>query len=344
MFDEGIILFSAGFYLSGKNGNDLWGNGIFSAARHQDYLPGIVGSFPNDPKNQLYVVKTSDPHFGESWQNYKYAVMLGADFYDGDNDDIYNPVDLNGNGVWDLNEDRPDILGDVTAWCVYNDNVPTQLRLFNNIDPLGIEVHQTAFAWGDNLIGDIQNIIFLRYRFYNRGTVSPLLDSVYFGIISDPDLGEYYDDLVGIDSVLNSALCYNDGSDEVYGVNPPAFSTAILQGPNSFISGETFIDLNSNGTFDSGIDTPLDTAYHNNGLFIGAQSIPGAKNLDATSFVHFISADPFIGDPNNYIELRNYMLGKTRLGYVLDPCTWQLGAVRGGVDLQPGKSIFLVFR
>ena len=238
---KGLILLSAGFYLSGKNGNDLWGNGIFSAARIQDYRSGIVGSFPTDPKNQLYVVKTSDPHFGESWQKYRYAVMLGADFYDGDNDGIYNPVDLNGNTVWDLNEDRPDILGDVTAWCVYNDNVPAVLRLFHT-NPLGIEVHQTAFAWGDNLTGDIQNIIFFRYRIYNKGTVSALLDSVYFGVMSDPEIGYYHNDLAGIDAVLNSALSYNDGIDTVYGINPPAFSTALLQAPHSFISGETFID------------------------------------------------------------------------------------------------------
>ncbi|MDP2362861.1 MAG: hypothetical protein Q8M94_03725, partial [Ignavibacteria bacterium] len=79
--------------------------------------------------------------------------MIGADFYDGHMDGIYDPVDLNGNGIWDLNEDRPDILGDVTAWCVYNDGVPKELRRFNTIDPLGIEIHQTAFAWGENLIG-----------------------------------------------------------------------------------------------------------------------------------------------------------------------------------------------
>ena len=331
-FDEGIILFSGGFYLSGKNGNNLWGNGVAPTQRIQDYNPGIVGSFPDDPKNQLYVIKTSDPHFGESWQNYKYAVMLGADFYDGDKDGTYNPVDLNGNGIWDLNEDKPDIIGDVTAWCVYNDNVLKELRRFPDVDPLGIEIHQTAFAWGDNLTSDIRNIIFFRYRIHNKGTVSTLLDSVYFGIISDPDIGDINDDLVGIDSVLNSALCYNDGSDETYGTNPPAFSTVMLQGPNTFITGETFIDINSNGTFDTEVDTPLDTAYNNNGLFMGSKLFPGAKNLDVTSFVHFQQSDPYVGDPDNSIELRNYMLGKTWLGDVLDPCNWHLSEVHGGVD------------
>ena len=35
--------------------------------------------------------------------------------------DIYDPIDLNGNNQWDPNEDKPDIIGDKTAWCVYND-------------------------------------------------------------------------------------------------------------------------------------------------------------------------------------------------------------------------------
>ena len=90
--------------------------------------------------------------------------------------------------------------------------------------------------------------------------------------------------------------------------------------------------VNSNGIFDTGIDTPLDTAYNNNGLFIGTMQIPGAKNLDATSFVHFVCCDQIIGDPNTPIELRNCMLGKMRIGGVADPCTWYMGEVRGGVD------------
>ena len=331
-FDEGTILFSGGFYLSGKNGNELWGNGVVPSIRLRDYNPGVVGSFPADPKNQLYVIKTSDPHFGESWQNYKYAVMLGADFYDGDKDGTYNPVDLNGNGIWDLNEDKPDIIGDVTAWCVYNDNVPEEYRNFPDVDPQGIEIRQTAFAWGDNLSGDIRNIIFFRYRIQNKGTVTQLLDSVYFGIFSDPDITEYGDDLTGIDTLLNAAFNYNNGEDAVYGINPPAFSTAILQGPQAFIPDETFLDLNSNGTFDIGIDTPLDTAYNNNGLYIGSGQIIGAKNLNANSFIHSVCCDNLIGDPDTHYELRNCVLGKTKLGDVLIPCTWYMGEVRGGVD------------
>ena len=83
----------------------------------QDYVPGING-FASDPRAQLYRVGKSDSTFSLSWNDWIDAVNLGADFYDGNNDGIYSPVDLNANGQWDANEDSPDILGDETLWCV----------------------------------------------------------------------------------------------------------------------------------------------------------------------------------------------------------------------------------
>jgi hypothetical protein len=331
-YDESVILFSGGFWLSGKIGDTIWGSSVASASRLQDYQPGIVGTSPNDPKNQLYLVKASDPHFGESWQNYSYAVQLGAKFYDGNNDGIYNPVDLNGNGIWDLNEDRPDMLGDVTLWCVYNDGVPGNLRRFNNMYPLGVEIKQTVFALGENLTGPIENMFFVRYIINNTGTVLSEIDSVVFTGWADPDLGDAFDDIVGSDTLLNAGYLYNSGSDGDYGVNPPAIAIAILQGGLTYIPGETFIDNNNNDIYDPGIDIPLDTAYNNNGLFLGSSIFPGAKNTTLSSFVHYLASHASLGDPNTVTDLRNYSMGLHRSGYIIDPCTWYLGTVLGGVD------------
>ena len=55
---------------------------------------------------------------------------------------------MNGNGQWDPNEDMPDLLGDETAWCVYNDNVPQYLRRWLS-PPYGIEIRQTIFAYSN---------------------------------------------------------------------------------------------------------------------------------------------------------------------------------------------------
>ena len=340
-FDESSVLFSGGFYLSGLNQGQVWTNGVAPASLIKDYLSGPVGSNPDDIKNSIYVIKASDPPFGDSWINYRYAVNLGADYYDGNNNGIYDPVDLNGNGEWDLNEDRPDLLGDVTAWCVYNDAVPSNQRFFNLVNPMGIEIQQTLFAIG-NETNPVNNIIFIRYRIDNKGTVSSQFNSVYLGLWDDTDIGadSYNDDLVGSDTMLNMGYSYNDGNDGNYGTNPPSFSAQILGGPVVYIVGETFIDINGNNQYDEGIDTPLDTAIVNKGEILGREIFPGAKNSEETSFIHYINGDPMMRDPANHIEARNLLLGRSVTGQLFDPCTLPFGNVFG-IPCTEINSLFL---
>ena len=286
-YDGFGFLYSGGFFLSGKDGDSIWSNAVASASRLQDYLPGKVGESPLDQIFKLYSVRSADPHFGDSWNDWKDAVELGADFYDGDGDGEYNPADLNGNGVWDLNEDAPGIIGDLTAWTVYNDAAPPELRRFNDVEAKGIEIQQTIFAnSGSNK--QIENIVFIRYRLINTGIVNTVFDSVYFSAWSDPDVGNYQTDLAGSDTLHSSGFIYKDSADALYGINPPAFFKTFLQGPPVYIAGETFIDVNSNGIFDEGIDTPVTNAKNNKGLFLGSEIIPGAQNIGLASVVHYI--------------------------------------------------------
>jgi len=127
-FAGGGFLFSSGFWLSGYNGDSLWANGVASANLVEDYQAGNVGMDPNDPKASIYKLSANDIPFGQSWQDWIDAVDLGADFYDGNGDGNYNPVDLNGNNQWDPDEDKPDLILDETYWCVFNDGVPSGLR------------------------------------------------------------------------------------------------------------------------------------------------------------------------------------------------------------------------
>jgi hypothetical protein len=139
--NNNIYIFSAGFFLSGLNADTVWANVVLyprsDISLFKDYQAGNVDSLPTDPKYKIYILKSADGDFAQSWVDWKNAVNLGADFYDGDNDGLYNPVDLNGNNQWDPNEDRPDLIGNFTAWCVYNDGVPAHLRKYGN-EPLGI--------------------------------------------------------------------------------------------------------------------------------------------------------------------------------------------------------------
>ncbi|MFH1043393.1 MAG: T9SS type A sorting domain-containing protein [bacterium] len=319
-----VVLFSGGFFLSGYDNGVLWANGVLTCSRIEDYQPGPVGVSSADPKNKIYVVKKQDIAFSQSWQDWRDAVSIGADYYDGDGDGTYNPVDLNSNGNWDTNEDRPDLIGDWTAWCVYNDGVPAALRIFNDVAPKGIEIHQTVFGYGsDEVIG---NVMFIRYRLVNSGSVSDKLDNVYFGAAVDPDIGTYDDDFIGCDTTLNVGYVYNNGSDLLFGANPPSFIVDLLQGPVTYMPRVTFLDVNGDGIFSESIDIALDTAYSAGGIIKGVKKYPGAKNLSAVSFTGYMHSHPVVGDPTTPIQLRNIMMGgKGNNGDSLYVSTWALG-------------------
>jgi len=337
------FLFSGGFWLSGYTGDTLWANAMASASLIENYQPGNVDSNQYDPRYKVYTINEfDDPPFGYNWQQWKFAVNIGADFYDGDGDGIYNPVDLNGNGEWDADEDRPDIIGGQVAWCVYNDGIPGNVRIrFAGVEPQGIEIQQTVFGYHTFAAPQLKNILFIRYEIHNTGKVNSILDSVYFTAWADADLGvEHGDDLVGCDTLLNSGYTYNSGPDPSYGNNPPAFFINILQGPYAFIPGETFIDNNLNGSYEDSIDTPLDTAYNHQGPLRGIEIFPGAKNQTVTAFTHYVNSDPLYGDPNNEFEARNYMLGLLRLGDPMDPCNYRWSSVFGGVPCETINPVY----
>jgi hypothetical protein len=338
-YDSNIVMFSGGFYLSGRSNGFLWANASFGASNVFDYTPGPVGSLPQDPKNIFYVISTSDPPFGSSWQKWKDAVSLGASFYDGNNDGIYNPVDLNGNGKWDSNEDRPDFLGDVSAWCVYNDGVPATQRYFSDVNPQGIEIQQTVFAQKDS--ADLNNVVFIRYRMINKGTVAEIMDSVFFGSVYDMDIGDSgMLDLAGCDTLLNSVYTYHDKNNvsQKWGPNPPAEFASLLQGPLSYIPGITFTDVNSNGVYDPGIDSPLDSAFSFNGPLLGKSTYPGAKNLIMSSANQYFKNQ----EPANRFQARYVLTGKDHYsGAYYDPCNFLRGKVFGSINCAAVNPLFL---
>ena len=146
-FAGGGFLFSSGFFFSGYRDGVLWANAAASASLVEDYVQGVIDG-ENDPNAVLYVINSQDEPFGQSWQDWIDAVALGADFVDGDGDGIYNPVDKNGNGMWDPDEDMPDLIGDELVWCVYHDGLPVAQRRWNLSLEVGIEVRQSVFAFG----------------------------------------------------------------------------------------------------------------------------------------------------------------------------------------------------
>ncbi len=287
-FDAENVMYSGGYVLTGYSNGELWANGIATTSRIVDYSSGGVNE--NSP-SKIYYVKSSDPPFSESWQNWAEAVNGGAKFYDGNGDGVYNPVDLNSNGIWDANEDAPEINGTITAWCVYNDGIPADERLFSDMHPLGIEVRQTI--WTDEENPELKNVFFVRYSIYNTGTVTETLDSVYFGVWTDNDIGEFSNDFVGSTPELFTGYTYDVGYDELFYLNSPT-------------TMKTLLNVKKNPVND----------------------IPNLSLLN-TSYISYISAHPTQGDPRNVEELRNYMLGKNKLGEEIEPCNFEYGIVLG---------------
>ncbi len=332
-FDGEMILFSGGFLLTGYDNGSIFESVVFTSNRLGDYLPGIAGGSSEDPKNQIYIIKANDPPFGESWQLYRYATLLNAPFYDGDFDGIYNPVDKNKNGVWDEDEDAPEILGDVTAWCVFNDAVPSYLRR-TLMKPMGIEIQQSIFSFDKNENNQPDEKIYIRYRIINRGTVNEVLDSVLFSFFVDNDIGDYENDYLATDTTLNLVYAYSRHESN-YGINPPASGIALLQGPPVFIPGKTFIDNNNNKIYDEGIDFAIDTALFKNGSAIPAKKFPGAMNgniISSYPSIMYYSIEP---------NFRNNQLGLDPFGRYIDVCSYIFGTVFGNYSCNEINPVFI---
>ncbi len=321
---EELFLYSAGFFLSGYMNDDLWINGVASSSRVFDYVSGNINSQSDDPKFKFYVLESSDKNSFEKWVEWNDAVDQGAYFYDGDNDRIFSPIDKNQNGKWDFNEDKPDFLGDKYVWCVFNDGVQSNERMFTTVEPLGIEIRQSIWSYD---LSNFEGIFFVRYSILNTGIKSNVLDSVYFSAWTDPDLGNYTNNLVGCDTLLNSGYTYESEQNTISNRLPKAFLIQLLQGPISYITGETYIDKNGNNIYDETIDISLDTAYNVKGNNIGLKTYPGSKNLNMTSFSNF--QFPLPPDDQQILYNRKLMEGL----FPIEPCNnYGYGEIRGDID------------
>src|SRR6187401_357392 len=170
-----------------------------------------------------------------------------------DNQGLAPFFDWNGNNIYDPeNGDYPyvrfssvnaEYIPDQILWMVFNDVGPADTT--GPFWPLNFEIQLTAFAFHcqDNEL--LNNTIFNTYKIINRANVA--IDSAFFGVWTDYDLGCAADDFIGSDSARNTEFIYNalpeDNMnlvcfDEVptYPGIPPVQSMTYLSHPmNSFI-------------------------------------------------------------------------------------------------------------
>ncbi len=202
--------------------------------------------------------------------------------------------------------ERPAILGDQMLWWVMNDRGNTHNA--TDSPPVGLEVHGSAFAF--NTAGAIGNTTFYKYRIFYKGDVA--LNDAYFGIFSDPDLGNFDDDYIGSDTTLGLGYVYNADDDDEggdgYGQAPPATGYDFFQGPLVANDG---VDNDGDGTVDEEDERLAMTAFtfYNNGGCVTCDPTDGPEYMnymqarwrDGQRFTFGGNGRDFSNIPTNYV-------------------------------------------
>lgn len=223
-----------------------------------------------------------------------------AGFWDQDGDGAYNP-DLGDFPVIEIRgcTDKPQYPDEMIFW-IYND--AGNIHEESQGDPIQMEVQVQAFAYATN--DEINDMTFQRYKLINRAIES--IDSTFFAMWVDPDMGCSTDDYVGSDTLRSMAYVYNqDAVDGETGCSCPG-------GINTYCDEIPIL----------GVDYfrgPLDEM----GKEIGMSSFTYYNRGGTTPAPDPATTDP---DPANPQEYYNYISGSWKDGA---PFTYG-GNARGG--------------
>lgn len=171
------------------------------------------------PQDVLGWPATGNPYFSEIHGfDLPNTVQGLAGFFDNDLDLIYDPL----KGDYPIIEIRgcplPQYPDEMIFW-IYNDagGIHSQTQGAQ----IQMEVQVQAFAYATN--DEINNMTFQRYKLINRATQT--IDSTFFAMWVDPDLGCSQDDYIGCDTARSLAYVYNeDQVDGVTGCECPDFN------------------------------------------------------------------------------------------------------------------------
>ncbi|NND70317.1 MAG: T9SS type A sorting domain-containing protein [Rhodothermales bacterium] len=304
LYNNGALFWkgSGNVYTVPKNGeaNSIFASGIWIGGLDSDgdlrfagtaygpfeYWPGPLDTNGNPPADcsvfdRIYKVTRTDLNaYNETGvataDLQDWPVELGAPVVDGDG--VADNYNLAGG-------DRPELIGEQTAWWVMND--VGSVKEWSATEPIGLEVQVTAFAF--NTADALNNTTFYKYKLIHKGD-EPLIDT-YFGIWSDPDLGNAADDFVGSDTTLGLGIVYNgqdnDQGFDGYGTNPPALAYDFFSGPlvPDTTAGAVWTD-------------PDGTEY------------PGQRRIGMQKFVYYNNDSSVQGNPTgNSDDPYNYLRG-----------------------------------
>lgn len=155
-----------------------------------------------------------NPYFADVWGfDLPYTQQGLAGFYDADGDNDYDPL----KGDYPSIEIRGcplDRYPDEMIFWIYNDQGGGQEHARTKGTPIQMEVQVQSFGYVTN--DALNDMTFQRYKLINRA--SDFIDSTFFAMWVDPDLGCYSDDYIGCDTSANLMYVYNqDATDGAAG-------------------------------------------------------------------------------------------------------------------------------
>lgn len=303
------VLYSASMWFGGKdeNGQLKLAAPMYSSF-NPDFWPGAltvgnaISPVPNPLAQTLWVVHQDEiedhilnyaspgytpPSSIVNWPAHGDTSIVpnGQDFY------LAPFVDTDGDGVYAPEMgDYPCIKGDKAVYTIVNDKGGMH---GTGGQSLGIEVHFMFYQYSS--VSGLEDVTFIDTKVINRSA-----DTLYEFITSffaDTDIGNYFDDFAGCDSLRNIAFAYNgDAFDEMQGgvlgyeMTPPAAGVKCLTH-----SINTMGVLANLGVFPHVDPSTPSEFYH----LMSGKYIDGSPWLDnngsPTSF-------QYPGNPNNSLE------------------------------------------
>jgi hypothetical protein len=212
-FDDYPLVYSSGLWISAKIDGEIRAS---RADFNTDYTEGAFDSDGNlfgKDDSSFFVFKISKGDNETNNRDYAdWPYWNGA------------PVDQFG---------KPLLLGNQTLWCVFTDTYMDNRMVTEDGLPLGAEIHLTVWGW-ENL----DNIMLMRWKIINKS--NKIWKDTYFGVFSDPDVGDASWNLVGSDSTLNLVYCY-EGRQSIYVWRNHAVGYQLLESPVVYSPGDTAI-------------------------------------------------------------------------------------------------------
>lgn len=185
VYGKDIDLFKSLYAAAAKDAN-----GRVTDESFKDQIPESVKGWP--AKGNPYFAEVHGFELPENVKKFAYSTDLNG---------RYDPLegDFPAIFVRYCEGETPQYADQMIFW-IFNDagGVHTQSK---GGQPIRMEVQVQAFAYATN--DEINNMTFMAYRLANRA--SQVIDSMYFAVWTDPDLGCSLDDYIGCDNSLDAS-------------------------------------------------------------------------------------------------------------------------------------------